>query len=104
MTPQELLALRTRLRLTRDELARQLDISPSRLADYEGGQTRTKPPRPAPIPRVVEFACRWLEGQAPSLGPAEKAAQWRDFVASLPKVSAVVDDRREALYAPPRGR
>jgi transcriptional regulator with XRE-family HTH domain len=104
MTPQDLIALRARLGWTRDELARQLEISPSRLADYETGQTRTTPPRSAPIPKIVELACRWLEDRARPLEPADKAAHWRAFLDSLPKITQVIDDRREALYAPLRGR
>src|ERR1700757_1753288 len=60
MTPQELIAFRARMGLDRKELARRLDISPSRLKDYELGQTRTNPARPAPIPKVVELACAYL--------------------------------------------
>ena len=105
MTPQDLTAFRTRMGWNRAELARRLDISASRLADYELGHTRGNNPQPAPIPRLVELACAWLcehKGSRP-LTPAERAALWRDFVANAPKVDHVIDDSREALYEPPRG-
>jgi transcriptional regulator with XRE-family HTH domain len=78
MTPQELKSLRTRLGWSRDDLSRRLEISPSRLADYETGQTRTKPPRSAPIPKVVELACRWLEEHARPLDLEEWLALLRN--------------------------
>ena len=106
MTPQDLIAFRARMGWGRAELARRLDISASRLADYELGHTRGKSPQPAPIPRLVELACAWLgehERKSRPLTPAERAALWRDFVANAPKVDHVIDDSREALYEPPRG-
>jgi len=90
----------------RAELACRLEISVSPLADYEFGHTRGKNPQPAPIPRLVELACAWLdehEGKNRLLTPAERAALWRDFIVKLPKVDHVIDDSREALYEPPRG-
>jgi len=48
---------------SQSELARRLDISVSRLADYESGETRGPKRRPAPIPRVVEFALKYLAGE-----------------------------------------
>ena len=89
----------------RAALARRLEISASRLADYELGHTRGKNPQPAPIPKLVELACAWLgehEGNNRPLTPAERAALWRD-TSYLPKIDVVVDDSREALYEPPRG-
>jgi transcriptional regulator with XRE-family HTH domain len=106
MTPQDLIAFRTRMGWNRAELARRLAISISRLADYECGRTRGKNPQPAPIPRVVELACAWLgehEGKNRPLTPAQRAALWRDFLASVSKVDHVIDDSRDALYDPPRG-
>jgi len=106
MTPQDLIAFRAHMGWNRAELARRLEISASRLADFELGQTRGKDPQPAPIPRLVELACAWLsehEGKNRLLTPAERAALWRDFVAKLPKVDYVIDDSREALYEPLRG-
>jgi transcriptional regulator with XRE-family HTH domain len=106
MTPPDLIAFRARMGWNRVELARRLEISASRLADFELGQTRGKNPQPAPIPRVVELACAWLdehEGKNRPLTPAERAALWRDFVAKQPPVDHVIDDSREALYEPPRG-
>lgn len=90
----------------RAELARRLEISASRLADYELGHTRGNNPQPAPIPKLVELAGAWLsenEGKKRPLTPAERAALWREFVANLPKVDHVIDDSRDALYDPPCG-
>jgi transcriptional regulator with XRE-family HTH domain len=101
MTPQELIAFRARMGWSRAELARRLDISTSRLADYELGHTRGANPQPAPIPRLLEFACAWLdehEGMNRRLSPAERAALWRNFLGTLPKVEHVVDDSRDGLY------
>lgn len=106
MTPQDLVALRTRMGWDRTELARRLEVSVSRLTDYELGHTRGKNPRRAPIPRLVELACAWLdehEGRERPLTPVERAALWQEFVEDLPKIDHVVDDRREAMYEPPRG-
>jgi transcriptional regulator with XRE-family HTH domain len=106
MTPQEMIALRARMGWDRTELARRLEISISRLADYELGHTRGKKQQKAPIPRLVEVACAWLgehEGQNRALTPAERATLWRDFLADLPMVDHVIDDSRDALYDPPRG-
>lgn len=103
MTPQELKDFRARMGWSRDELARRLEISPSRLMDYELGQTRTTPPRPAPIPKTVELALRWFEEHNRPLTPEEKAARWADTV-YLPLYSGPpIDDSRDALYDPPRG-
>jgi len=52
MTPQDLIAFRTRMGWGRAELARRLEISASRLADYELGHTRDKSPQPATISRL----------------------------------------------------
>jgi transcriptional regulator with XRE-family HTH domain len=106
MTPQELISFRARMGWDRAELARQLQISTSRLADYELGHTRGKNPKRAPIPRLVELACAWLgehEGTKRRLTPAERATLWRDYLAQLPRVDHVIDDSREAMYEPPRG-
>jgi transcriptional regulator with XRE-family HTH domain len=106
MTPQDLIAFRARMGWGRTELARRLEISASRLADYELGHTRGKNQQKAPIPRLVELACAWLgehEGKNRTLTSAERAALWRDFLADLPKVDYVIDDSRDALYDPPRG-
>jgi len=84
-------------------LSRHIGITASRLADYKTGHTRGKDKKPAPIPRVVELACKWLEHEHRPLTPAERAARWRDFLAGMPRVDHVVDDRREAIYEPDRG-
>ena len=105
MTPQDLIAFRTRMGWGRAELARRLEISASRVADYELGHPRGKSPQPASIPRLFELACAWLgehEGKNRPLTPAERAALWRD-TSYLPAIDAVVDDSRDALYEPPRG-
>jgi len=107
MTPQELIAFRARLGWGRAKLARRLGISPSRLADFERGCSHGRHSRPAPIPTVVELACRWLDehegGQRP-LTPAERAGLWRDD-ARWPGVDHVIDDSRDAIYGDlPGGR
>jgi transcriptional regulator with XRE-family HTH domain len=105
MTPQDLIAFRARMGWGRAELARRLEISASRLADYELGHTRGNNPQPAPIPKLVELACAWLgehEEKNRPLTPAQRAALWRD-TSYLPAIDAVVDDSRDALYEPPRG-
>ncbi len=105
MTPKDLIAFRARMGWNRAELARRLEISASRLADFELGPRRGKSPQPAPIPRLVELACAGLgehEGKNRPLTAAERAALWRD-TSYLPAIDAVIDDSREALYEPPRG-
>ena len=100
MTPQELIALRGRLGWERTRLARRLAISPSRLADFERGYSRGKNSRPAPIPKAVELACRWLdehEGGRRPLTAAARAALWRDDQL-WPRVDQVIDDSRDGLY------
>jgi hypothetical protein len=105
MTPRELLAFRRRLGWSLKTLGNHLGMHPSRLADFESGHTRGKVKRPVTIPRVVELACRWLEHENRPLSPAERAALWRDDRAwPLAAADVVVDDRREALYEPDRGR
>jgi transcriptional regulator with XRE-family HTH domain len=101
MTPPELIAFRARMGWDRTELARRLEISVSRLTDYELGHTRGDKQRTAPIPKVVELACAWLgehEGQQRPLTPAGRAALWRDIVTKLPKVDHVIDDSRDGIY------
>jgi transcriptional regulator with XRE-family HTH domain len=77
VTPQEFTAFRKRLGWSLATLSRHLGITSSRLADYETGHTRGKTRKPAPIPKAVELACRWLEheeAQKRPLTPAERAA------------------------------
>ncbi|MBO0737332.1 MAG: helix-turn-helix transcriptional regulator [Alphaproteobacteria bacterium] len=104
MTPQQLIDFRTRMGWTQSELARRLELSPSRISDYEKGQTRSSPPRPAPIPKVVEYALRWLEEHYRPLTSAEKVALWRD-TGHLPRHEGPrIDVSRAAIYGPvPRG-
>ena len=103
MTPQDLKDFRARLGWSREELARRLAISPSRVNDYELGQTRSKPPRPAPIPTVVELALRWLEEHNRPLTPEEKIAVLRHTDHLPPHEGPRLDVSRAALYGPPRG-
>jgi transcriptional regulator with XRE-family HTH domain len=104
MTPQELIALRTRLGWDRSKLARRLGISPSRLADFERGCSRGKHSQPAPIPKAVELACRWIgehEGGERPMTAAERAALWRDD-RLWPRADHVIDDSRDGIYGYPR--
>jgi transcriptional regulator with XRE-family HTH domain len=64
MTPIELIEIRKRLGLSREALARKLEMSSSRLNDYELGFTRGRG-TPAPIPRVVELAMERLSQISP---------------------------------------
>ncbi|MGH7065069.1 MAG: helix-turn-helix domain-containing protein [Stellaceae bacterium] len=107
MTPRELVELRARLGWDRTALARRIEISPSRLADFERGHGRGKNSRPAPVPRVVELACRWIEehegGRRP-LTPAERSALWCED-RHWPRADHVIDDSRNGLYGDlPGGR
>jgi transcriptional regulator with XRE-family HTH domain len=63
MTSEEFLAYRRRLGWSLATLARKLGVGSSRLADYEAGHSRGKHRRPAPIPKTIELALRWLELQ-----------------------------------------
>jgi transcriptional regulator with XRE-family HTH domain len=74
MTPSELQDFRARMAWSQAELARQLGVSPSRIVDYERGSTRGKAERPAPIPRVVELAVRYLGSEQAPLSTEECAA------------------------------
>jgi transcriptional regulator with XRE-family HTH domain len=62
MTGQELRAARERLGLTQAALAALLEISLSRLGNYERGIHRQSG-KPYTIPRMVEFAVRYLLSQ-----------------------------------------
>lgn len=59
MTPSELIGWRKQRGLSQAALAALLDISKSRLQDYERGATRVRE-TPAPIPRLVELALETL--------------------------------------------
>jgi transcriptional regulator with XRE-family HTH domain len=100
MTPHDLMKFRTRMGWDRAELASQLAISASRVADYEAGRTRGKHSRPAPIPKVVELACRYLGGERAPLSKEEWIARLRD-VSHLPRRETPLPDEaisREKLY------
>jgi transcriptional regulator with XRE-family HTH domain len=100
MTPQDLIECRARLGWDRTRLARRLGISPSRLADFERGCSRGRNSRPAPIPTVVELACRWLvehEGGRRRLTPSARAELWRDD-RHWPRLDHAVDDSRDGIY------
>jgi transcriptional regulator with XRE-family HTH domain len=60
MQPEELKALRQRKGWSQADLAKRLDISKSRLQDFERGRTAGAQSKPAPIPAMMELACRWL--------------------------------------------
>jgi len=81
MTPQEFLAYRRRTGWSLSTLARKLGITASRLADYESGHSRGHDRRPAPIPKVVELALRWLELEAHGRG--DSCENWRAQVDEL---------------------
>jgi transcriptional regulator with XRE-family HTH domain len=103
MTPQQLTEFRTRMGWSLAELGRRLGLSPSRLADYEAGFTRGQERGPAPIPKVVELACAWLEeheGKQQPLSDAEWLALLRGLAVSG---GVIADDSREAIYSTPRG-
>jgi len=105
MTPHELQSFRARMGWDQVELGRRLGLSSSRIRDYERGSTRGKDGRPAPIPRVVELAIRYLGGERAPLPAEERIALLRD-IAHLPRRKAPLPDealRREAFYDPPRG-
>jgi transcriptional regulator with XRE-family HTH domain len=103
MIPQELTEFRTRMGWSQAELGRRLELSPSRLADYETGFTRGRARRPAPIPKAVELACAWLEEHEGKKQPLADAA-WLALLRSLAVSDGVIEgDSREAIYSPPRG-
>jgi transcriptional regulator with XRE-family HTH domain len=103
MTPQELIGFRTRMGWSQAELGRRLELSPSRLADYETGFTRGRARRPAPIPKAVELACAWLEEHESKKRPLAHT-EWLALLRSLAVSDGVIeDDSREAIYSPPRG-
>jgi len=64
MQPYELKELRRRKGWSQTDLARHLDISKSRLQDFERGRTAGAQSKPAPIPVMMELACSWLATQA----------------------------------------
>lgn len=103
MRPHELTELRARMGWSLAELGRRLELSPSRLADYEAGITRGQERRPAPIPKVVELACAWLEAQEGKKEPLTEA-EWLALIRSLAAGDVVIeDDSRDAIYSPLRG-
>jgi transcriptional regulator with XRE-family HTH domain len=103
MTPQQLTEFRTRMGWSQAELGRRLELSPSRVADYESGFTRGRERRAAPIPKVVDLACAWLaehEGRKQALSDPE----WLALLRSLAVSDEVIeDDSREAIYGMLRG-
>jgi predicted transcriptional regulator len=60
MTSNEFREWRERLGLSKAAAARALGLSLSRVTDYEIGMKRGTD-RAAPVPRVVELACRALQ-------------------------------------------
>jgi len=65
MMPGELIAFRRRMGWSQQTLADRLEISKSRIQDYERGWTRGEHPRRAPIPYVIALACESLERRFP---------------------------------------
>jgi transcriptional regulator with XRE-family HTH domain len=72
MTPQEFREWRRRMGWSLATLARYLGMTSSRLACYESGFTRGKDRRPAPIPRHIELALKWLEHEAAAEPPSKQ--------------------------------
>lgn len=104
MTPAELQAFRQQRGWTRIELARRLEISVSRLKDYELGHTRTTPPRPAAIPRAIVDAVTQLAQTTRPLSTPEKLALLYDtqHLPQRPHEARPVD--RSVFYGAARGR
>jgi len=65
MMPGELIGFRRRMGWSQQTLADRLEISKSRIQDYERGWTRGEHRRRAPIPYVIELACESLERRFP---------------------------------------
>lgn len=59
MTGAELRDLRSRLGLSQDQLAQALGVSRSQVVNWEQGRDRHTG-RPAPVPRAIELAVRYL--------------------------------------------
>jgi transcriptional regulator with XRE-family HTH domain len=93
LTPEEFLAYRRRLGWSLATLARKLGVGSSRLADYEAGHSRGKNRRPAPIPKVIALALKWLELEEHS--KTASADEWRVLTRRL---------REEAARLPPEPR
>jgi transcriptional regulator with XRE-family HTH domain len=99
MTPAELKTFRRQRRWTQGELARRLEISVSRLKDYELGHTRTTPPRPAPIPKMIELALQEIERVTRPLSTEEKLSLWyADRLWIGPQAGPPADFSRAAFY------
>jgi predicted transcriptional regulator len=77
MNAHDLMEFRQRMGWSQQQLANQLQISKSRIQDYEAGWTRGAGPRRAPIPYLVELACETLERRAAAT--SIKAAQDRGW-------------------------
>ena len=103
MTPQELTEFRARMGWSQAELGSRLELSPSRLADYEAGFTRGRERRPAPIPKAIELACAWLEEHEGKTRPLTED-EWLALLRGLAVSDIVIeDDSRDAIYRPLRG-
>ena len=105
MTPHEFQSFRARIGWGQAELARQPGLSASRIRDYERGRSRGKDGRPAPIPKAVELAVRYLGGEPAPPAAEERIALLRN-TAHLPRRKAPLAGkalRREAFYDLPRG-
>ena len=108
MTPQQFLAFRRRLGWSLKTLGGNLGMHPSRLADFESGHSRGKLKKPAPIPRVVELACRWLEHEETLKRPPTSDEEWEALLrdtAHLPVIEhPPLDLSREGIYGMPGDR
>jgi hypothetical protein len=100
MTAAELLSFRRRMGWSRQALGEALGISPSRIRDFEVGHSRGRNPQPAPIPKVVDLACRYLGGERAPKTDAEWLALWDDTAnlpADRPQLPGAAG-RRESFY------
>jgi len=108
MTSQEFVAFRRRLGWSLKTLGGHLGMHPSRLADFETGHSRGKVKKPAPIPRVVELACKWLGHEEAQKRPPANDEQWEALLrdtAHLPVVEhPPLDLSRDGIYGAPGDR
>jgi hypothetical protein len=103
MTPQEFIGSREQTDWPLATLSRHIGITASRLADYEDRRTRGKNQKPAPIPRLVDLACKVARTRLPAAEPGRERRAVMRLLAGMPRVDHIIDDRREAPYDPDRG-
>jgi transcriptional regulator with XRE-family HTH domain len=104
MSPDELKTFRRERRWTRNDLARRLGISASRIKDYELGRTRGAAARPAPIPKVIELALAEIERSTRPLSTEEKLALLHDTQHLPHRQHGVSPVDRSVFYGASRGR